>query len=373
MISAHEHDEIVNLFYAASADGKSWRSALDRTASLFGSRSTLLGIHDRRFLGVLSMESHNYSQDFLAGFFQGEIFANDPRLAHMDRIPAGSIYYDEMLYDVREMEQDPWVKASIDQLGVFDQIGAKFRIPGDRFVSFGLLRTRKEGRVSREAVRAFERLVPPLERACALGYLLEEQVGTCAVLLDILASKNEAVILLGRSGDIRFLNDAARRLLHANDGLALRDGALVAARPPEARRLGRLIAEVLADFGCEGRVSGGRMLVSRRSRKRPYVVNVTAAPPQDAFLGGAGMSCVIRIEDLGRRIRPPSGTLQSLFGLTRREAELAVELVDSTRLDQAAARCDMAVNTARNHLQSIFGKTGTGSQAELVQLFSRLW
>ena len=38
----------------------------------------------------------------------------------------------------------------------------------------------------------------------------------------------------------------------------------------------------------------------------------------------------------------------------------------------AAANAGMALNTARNHLQSIFRKCGATSQTEAVQLFSRL-
>ena len=61
-----------------------------------------------------------------------------------------------------------------------------------------------------------------------------------------------------------------------------------------------------------------------------------------------------------------------MFGLTGREAVLAAALVRTTRLDAAAAECGMALNTARNHLQAIFVKTGTCGQAELVQLLGRV-
>jgi DNA-binding NarL/FixJ family response regulator len=64
--------------------------------------------------------------------------------------------------------------------------------------------------------------------------------------------------------------------------------------------------------------------------------------------------------------------LGAILGLSEREADLGVALVRCPSLPQAAADCGMAFNTARNHLQSIFRKSGTSSQAEAVQLFSRL-
>jgi DNA-binding CsgD family transcriptional regulator len=46
--------------------------------------------------------------------------------------------------------------------------------------------------------------------------------------------------------------------------------------------------------------------------------------------------------------------------------------VRCANLAGAAAQAGMALNTARNHLQGIFRKSGTASQAEAVLLFSRL-
>ena len=62
-----------------------------------------------------------------------------------------------------------------------------------------------------------------------------------------------------------------------------------------------------------------------------------------------------------------------MFGLSEREADLAVELVRCASLADAAAQAGMALNTARNHLQNIFRKSGATNRAEAVQLFSRLF
>lgn len=60
------------------------------------------------------------------------------------------------------------------------------------------------------------------------------------------------------------------------------------------------------------------------------------------------------------------------FGLTGREAELVLRLRDSGTIAQAAATLGIAHNTARVHLQRVFRKTGTRTQADLAVILERL-
>ena len=60
--------------------------------------------------------------------------------------------------------------------------------------------------------------------------------------------------------------------------------------------------------------------------------------------------------------------IRKLFGLTEAEAELAVALCGGKTLDDAATERGTSVHTTRSQLKSIFGKTGTKRQADLVSL-----
>ncbi len=96
------------------------------------------------------------------------------------------------------------------------------------------------------------------------------------------------------------------------------------------------------------------------------------APRMERFLSGDSISCVIHIHDLAQVHLPSRVSLSTVFGLSEREAALAIELVRCVDLPAAAARAQMSFNTARNHLQNIFRKCSVSSQAEAIQLFGRL-
>jgi DNA-binding CsgD family transcriptional regulator len=206
----------------------------------------------------------------------------------------------------------------------------------------------------------------------SLGAVIEQRTATQSALLEALSAKADGVILLSRSGTPTFMNDAARKILASGDGLSFSKQGLVAQRGPETRRLQGLMQAALAASTDSSAQPGGHMMVTRRSGLRPYVVRVMPAPPVERFLARHGAACVIHIHDLAAARLPSKATLHAVFGLSERESDLAIELVRCASLADAAENARMAVNTARNHLQSIFRKTGTSSQADAVQLISRL-
>lgn len=60
--------------------------------------------------------------------------------------------------------------------------------------------------------------------------------------------------------------------------------------------------------------------------------------------------------------------VQRLFGLSEAEAYLAVALCGGRSLEEASVARGTTLNTVRSQLKSIFGKTGTHRQADLVSV-----
>ena len=64
---------------------------------------------------------------------------------------------------------------------------------------------------------------------------------------------------------------------------------------------------------------------------------------------------------------PPKEMLAQLFGFTAAETRVAERLMMGDSPEQAAAFLQVKTATARWHLASIYRKTGTNRQAELVE------
>jgi DNA-binding CsgD family transcriptional regulator len=371
MLSSDDHDGLVSQAYASAMGDTPWTVTLGRVADLFGSSASLLQVHDP--LGrILAVENHGYSREFSDAFFASDAYANDPRVPYFRKVVPGSVYFDHMLYDVEEMDRDRWCRESCAILGVKYQLGAMLRLPDGLTAGLAILSSAQEGHASQAAIAAFRRLAPHFEQACALGTVVEYNTATRTALLDALARKADGVILLGRSGKPTFMNDTASRILNAGDGLSFVDGQFSTRRPPETRKLRSMIESAIVGAPPSGERLGGHILVSRPSGRRPYVLRILPPPPTERFLAGHAIAGVIHLQDLSAVSLPSRESLREVFGLTGREADFAIELIRCASLDRAASNAGMALNTARNHLQSIFRKTGTAGQTELVQLLGRL-
>ena len=83
----------------------------------------------------------------------------------------------------------------------------------------------------------------------------------------------------------------------------------------------------------------------------------------------ATMALFINQDDGGNRLR---NVVQASFGLTAAEADVTMELVQGLTLKETAGQLDISINTARNHLQAVFDKSGINRQSDLVLAVTQL-
>jgi DNA-binding CsgD family transcriptional regulator len=90
-----------------------------------------------------------------------------------------------------------------------------------------------------------------------------------------------------------------------------------------------------------------------------------------AFCGEQDPLVAVFVVDPEAASRSPEKLLRKLFGLTPAESRLANALMKGD-LTSASEEFGISRNTARSQLQSIFSKTGTSKQGELIRLLCQL-
>jgi DNA-binding CsgD family transcriptional regulator len=211
-------------------------------------------------------------------------------------------------------------------------------------------------------------LVPHMARAQqAQERLRMLEAGEAAInLLQI------GTLLLGTDGTVVFQNHAAERaVVHARDGLVLRNGRIGAVDRDADAALRRLITCALAVDRSLGVAPD--VLVPRPSQRRPYLV--TASPLRQSlgpFIGMMRPVALVLVTDPELRSPVAAETLRQGYKLTPKEATLALALADGHTLERAAERLGIRYETARTHLRRILSKTQTSRQAELAALIERV-
>jgi DNA-binding CsgD family transcriptional regulator len=157
------------------------------------------------------------------------------------------------------------------------------------------------------------------------------------------------------TGEVLDSNELARGMLQRELG---KD------EPPSRAVLKRLLARLERRFHM-GSDSWG---VVPRNEKRSLVVR----PVQIANPASTGAHTLVILIDLDYRPKPSLQALQNLFHLTPTEAKLAVRIFEGESPAEVAASNGVTLATVRTQLASIFQKTQTHRQPELVALLARV-
>jgi DNA-binding CsgD family transcriptional regulator len=84
-----------------------------------------------------------------------------------------------------------------------------------------------------------------------------------------------------------------------------------------------------------------------------------------------GEGRTINLADLHHIPTPSPAALQNFFNLTPGEVQIAQSIIGET-VEEIAERLGVKLPTARTQLASVFAKTGTRRQAQLVALLVRV-
>jgi DNA-binding CsgD family transcriptional regulator/PAS domain-containing protein len=178
------------------------------------------------------------------------------------------------------------------------------------------------------------------------------------------------IVLLGDQGRILHTNQKAAQLLSENDGLKIVHGYLHAERVSEKNELEHLVLQAQATSKGTGLGPGGAIKISRRLRP---ALHVLISPVRNiAFDSATPVHAIVFISDPAQKVRPPADILQVLFGLTPAESRLALLLSDGHAPPKIADLIGVSTNTLKTQLASIYRKTGTSRQSQLVRLFGNL-
>ncbi|MFI5399046.1 MAG: helix-turn-helix transcriptional regulator [Candidatus Binatia bacterium] len=177
----------------------------------------------------------------------------------------------------------------------------------------------------------------------------------------------QAVVLVDSRGAVRALNERATVIVAQGDGLTIHHGVLRCARPADTGALHRLIADVALRNGCGEGATGCGLRIHRPVGRRPLTALVTGLRCKNALRDGAAVIAVLA-NDPEYAPAIDVQMLRDWYDLTPAEARVAALLASGLSVDDIVDRLGIGANTARTHLKSIFGKTDTRRQGELIRL-----
>lgn len=188
--------------------------------------------------------------------------------------------------------------------------------------------------------------------------------GTTECLLQQLP---QAVVLVDARGTVGGLNERAAAIVAQGDGLLISRGVLRCRCLADSAALHRLIADVAQRNGEGGGRTTCGLRIQRPVGRRPLTALVTALGSKNVLQNGEAVVAVLA-NDPEHAPAIEVQMLRDWYGLTPAEARVAMLLASGLSVDEIVERLDIGANTARTHLKSIFAKTDTRRQGELIRL-----
>jgi DNA-binding CsgD family transcriptional regulator len=195
------------------------------------------------------------------------------------------------------------------------------------------------------------------------GFSVAEQAGAGDPRADLewaFDALGVGLMLLDTWGDAVFANRAAQTILAQRDGLYVHRHGLAASNLAATRAL----QDMIQLLTTKGAAPTFRLRLERPSGERPLLLTLMRVPAVKPPLAPGAVVAVF-IHDTSAAPRIQAVALAEAYGLTPRESQVAVLLGEGAGPASIAHSLQLGLGTVRNHLKSIFLKTGSRTQLAL--------
>ena len=267
-----------------------------------------------------------------------------------------------------EYERSVFYSEFLRRYGLYHVAGCSLlsSYPGT-MTSLGLHRPRPRP-FEHQDLERFRLLTPHLKRAFEVHSRLARAERRELELTEALDRLRMGAVLLDTRGRILLANRAARQIEAQRDGLYLDAGGIRGATPTVTSRVREAVAAALEPV-CLIDSRSGVVRMPRPSGRRAYrfLVAPLSRHKGSPILGESEAVAIAFLSDPDRSIDARPELVEELLGVTPAEARVTLELAHGATTAEVASALGIQVNTVRAHLKSVFSKTGTRSQPQLLE------
>lgn len=369
----HQCDEewlaTVDAFQAAALGAGEWLEALAGLAALTGSRcGQLIGLGSDKsmpFNWVTDL-GQDYLEEFAAA--GGADPAVNPIVRVGSQIPVMKIMASGDFITVEERRSNPFLVEHMPRHDISHICLTPLIKESERLVGLAVLRSGRQGEITAQQRALFTSLAPHVRAAVRTQLALEHQGGQLiAGTLDALSLE---VFVCDRQGTVKAMTPRAEALVSRADVLRLRQGALQGMQADETHTLTDAIAAAAGSLSRPGAPRLNTLLL-RGQRSSPLIVEVHPLPHRE-FSFGFEPRVLVVVRGTQRAPERRRVLLQTVYGLTEAETDVALRLVAGQSPEMIAASRNASVGTVRAQIRAIYTKLEVHRQSELMARLHQL-
>jgi DNA-binding CsgD family transcriptional regulator len=253
-------------------------------------------------------------------------------------------------------------------LGMVDCLSTPLDKNENGTVFFGVFRHKEQGLVDDDMRRRGRLIVPHIRRAALVGNLLENKTAETSSLAVVLNGLATSVFLIDGNCRVVFANPSGQAMLDDGRVLCLKNDALTAVDP-------RVTKPVPVSRLGDGDVAYGAVAVAiplTFPPRTPWIAHLLPLTSGARRQAGSSFGAVaaVFVHKTSLEARSWMDSMSRAYRLTPAELRVLAAVSEVGGIAAAASVVGVSEATVKTHLQSLFAKTSTNRQAELIKLIA---
>ncbi len=293
----------------------------------------------------------------------------DYRRTHAAALPIGQWYQCHEVFAPQRVKRERFFREFLQKWDYRYFTGMRMGEGGGLATYLGLNRRAEQGPHDENDMRFLRQLTVHLTRASKLFYKTRSFRDHFAPSLGSLQYLPSSLFILDQWHRVLFANAAAETLFLNDQGLAVVDGVLEVTAAPMRKKFSDEIEKVIGTGVPSAlllKPTGG----DRGAGLPCYLLRLPDR--QDTYQLRGDPAVMVLVPRATPNPPEAVALLRTLYALSRREADLAISIANGATPQDYAREAGLEISTVRSQLKSVFIKTGTHRQTELVRLLSVL-
>lgn len=360
-------NDIIEDLYAGILDDAVWDRAMAQIRHLAGAHGQSLVSIDPSTSAVYRERLDNFDPALINDYHQNWL-AKDPRFWSSMRSPLGTIFLEPDILSVKHFTRTE----------IFNELLCPENVPwfmatwlhrSERRCTYLSIHGRSGEAPFQERDRArIEPLIPHIRRALEIQDRIQQSQLDRGQVLQAVTDAPYGIAILNAAAEFIEISDAAALILTDAGVLTTQTGG----RPSFSEPLNNRLRELTRSSLRGGTLEDGRIKVERGLERPPLsLVLAPTASLEDTWFAQHSRWLLL-INDPERQRSALEDGLRQRFGLTQREAEIAILLASGLVVKDVARHCHLSEYTVRAHLKRIFRKLDVHDQAALLRTIHNL-
>lgn len=364
---------LIGHIYDAALDPSLWEDFMVAASDAFNGRTSALIFHNlddpstslTRYIRISPENLRRYQEEF---FLENDLWYCLVKA----QCQPGDIFRGSELITDQDIKKTAMFNEVLKPAEAGYIVGFDLEQTATKAAVFSVHRPIKGPDFTRQDKTYIAALAPHIQRAFFLHERYITVQHTQLSVQEALHQSQTAVILLDDRAKILFINNKAENILQQDDGLSCHGKEIHCSEASDTTTLDALAQRSIITAKKKGIHPGGAMRVHRPSGKKHFQLVVSPLNLRSGHtqLAPEAAACIF-LHDPEEEVLLPETILHELYQFTTAETRLVRLLFSGKTLDEICRIQGVKISTLRTQIRSIFEKTHTNTQSDLLRVLSQ--